>query len=214
MPLPMVHLAVAIQLGERYNQFPSPDFLLGSIAPDAIHMRPGNTYNDKHVTHLTSPADTPDHARVHDLLLQYTETPAFTAGYAAHLLTDRLWIQTTFVTFRASLPPDVDDAARRTLYYQETDQIDCNLHRDMSWRPTVWAALAQATAPDFPPWLTNSEIHLWRERTMNWFDDPGHNPHISPQYVTDALVANFIQQAAEYVANQFLTWQITLQKMI
>ena len=40
MPLPMVHLSVAVSLCEKDGRFPSPDFLLGSIAPDAIHMRP------------------------------------------------------------------------------------------------------------------------------------------------------------------------------
>lgn len=49
MPWPMVHFSIAEQL---WNQNPSPEFLLGSIAPDAIHMREGSTRQDKGRTHL------------------------------------------------------------------------------------------------------------------------------------------------------------------
>ncbi len=68
MPLPMVHLAVAVQLAARHDQFPSPAFLLGSLSPDAIHMRPDSVGDDKEKTHLTNPPDTADHAAVHRLV--------------------------------------------------------------------------------------------------------------------------------------------------
>ena len=40
MPLPMVHCAIAMGLAAREQRLPSGAFLLGSIAPDAIHTRP------------------------------------------------------------------------------------------------------------------------------------------------------------------------------
>ena len=52
MPLPMVHLSVAVALSEKEGRFPSADFLLGSIAPDAIHMRPNSSRLDKEHVHL------------------------------------------------------------------------------------------------------------------------------------------------------------------
>ncbi len=63
MPLPMVHLAVAIQMHRLEQRIPSPDFLLGSIAPDAIHMRPDTGREDKQRVHLAEIPD-PDHERV------------------------------------------------------------------------------------------------------------------------------------------------------
>src|SRR5262245_21916082 len=128
MPLPMVHFAVAIGLGERTGSFPSPAFLLGSIAPDSIHMRPKAPPGSKDITHLTSPPDTPDHAQVWAMVRQHQGTPlsVFALGYAAHILTDRLWESTVIETFRQRIPPDTEDAARRSLYYRETDQVDYN----------------------------------------------------------------------------------------
>jgi hypothetical protein len=215
MPLPMVHLAVAVQLAEIAGQPPSPSFLLGSIAPDAIHMRPNirlGNQGDKEVTHLNHPVDTADHQRVRDMLIEYLDDTSslkqFAAGYAAHILVDRLWIKTIMGSFRASIPTEMDDAARRTLYYQETDQIDCNLYQHMPWREAVWRDLRQAAAPDFQPWLSAAEIEGWQVRTLNWYDDPTHEPHITPQYLTDDKVAAFILATAQHLETQFATWKL------
>lgn len=213
MPLPMVHFAVAVGLGERSGHFPSPAFLLGSIAPDSIHMRPQTERGDKAVTHLDSPADTPDHARLRELVAQYTGAPApyssFTTGYAAHILTDRFWIQTFVEPFRAAAPTTFDEAAGRKFYYQETDQADCNLYQQSPWRPEVWAHLTAADAPDYLPLLSSREIDLWRERTLRWFEDPAHNPGITARFATDERIADFIAHAIDYVAAQFDTWDVS-----
>ena len=52
MPLPMIHLAVAVGVHTLAGREPSAAFLLGSIAPDAIHMRDGADRSDKERTHL------------------------------------------------------------------------------------------------------------------------------------------------------------------
>jgi hypothetical protein len=132
----------------------------------------------------------------------------FAAGYAAHILVDRFWIKTIMPTFRAGIPTEMDDATRRTLYYQETDQIDCNLFQQMPWRESVWVDMRQATAPDFQPWLSATEIEGWQIRTLDWYDDPAHEPHITPQYLTNDKVTAFISAAAQHVATQFEKWKL------
>jgi hypothetical protein len=213
MPLPMVHFAVAVGLGERSGHFPSPAFLLGSIAPDSIHMRPEAVRGDKAVTHLDSPADTPDHARLRALVEQYKTAvdpyPSFTAGYAAHILTDRYWIETVIEPFRASAPQTFDGAEGRKFYYQETDQADYNLYQRSPWQPEVWSHLAAAEAPDYLPLLSNVEINLWRERTLRWFENPTHNPGITARFATDDRIDDFITRATDYVAEQFQIWEFS-----
>ncbi|SEO47758.1 hypothetical protein SAMN04487895_10822 [Paenibacillus sophorae] len=49
MPWPMVNFAISTNLS--FGD-PSPNFLLGSIAPDAIHMRGYISREEKGVTHL------------------------------------------------------------------------------------------------------------------------------------------------------------------
>lgn len=53
MPLPMAHLAVAVRIQNLVDRNSFPNFLLGSIAPDAIHMRPGSGPDDKQRGHLS-----------------------------------------------------------------------------------------------------------------------------------------------------------------
>ncbi len=47
MPLPMVHLGVAKHLTESLNISDKSSFYLGSIAPDAVHMRNNFQPQDK-----------------------------------------------------------------------------------------------------------------------------------------------------------------------
>lgn len=63
MPLPLVHLAIAAQLCRQHNKPLAPAFLLGSLAPDAIHLRLGSTRTDKQATHFFRPNQSIDEAR-------------------------------------------------------------------------------------------------------------------------------------------------------
>lgn len=167
MPLPMVHLWVAVQMGEARGIWPSPEFLLGSIAPDAVHMRPGYERVHKRRSHLQDPRDTEEHDRVRAFVQEHAVNSLsdggegdveardvagsgcarFAAGYAAHILTDRLWNKRVIVPFRernAHLSREDQNA----LYYRETDQLDFNLYRRSPWRERVWQALQLAVAPD------------------------------------------------------------------
>jgi hypothetical protein len=211
----MIHLAAAVQLGLHDECFVSPDFLLGSIAPDSIHMRPGSSRDDKELVHLVPLGErfAPDEA-IHDLVLSYQDQGAalahFALGYAAHILTDMLWMRQVVDTFNARIPPQIlaDRQQHRDLYYGETDQVDFNLYHQASWRPEIWRKLAEAAAPDFPPWLSSSEIDQWRSRTLRWFTDLKAEPGISPQYITDALAADFVGAAVADVKRNFAIWGI------
>ena len=124
----------------------------------------------------------------------------------AHILTDRLWVQTLLNSFDAKLASNTDPDVKRTLYYQETDQIDFNLYHTSSWRPQAWKLLEAAVTPDFRPLLNASEIDPWRQRTLNWFDILKNDPHITPIYITDPMVEQFIPEAVDKIADKFTQW--------
>ncbi len=205
MPLPMVHLAIAVGLYAQQQKPLSPEFVLGSLAPDAIHMREGWTRADKKVTHLGLPDDYPDWSRMQPILAAAKEsTPArigLTAGYIAHLLTDQYWIESVVIPTRELVPPHLSQEERRALYYQETDQVDFNFYHHAPWRRDVWNGLAKAVAMDFPPLLHAAEIDGWRQRTLRWFDDETKEPGKEPVYYTDALVADFVERATVVVGD-------------
>ncbi|MHB1357195.1 MAG: zinc dependent phospholipase C family protein [Anaerolineae bacterium] len=209
MPLPMVHLAVAVRICGLEGANPSPDFLLGSIAPDAIHMRPGTSRIDKLRVHLTETAD-PHNERLRELLAhaepQSMQTTGFAMGYITHILTDQQWTVTVGDSFRRSIPPDLSPQELSALYYQETDQVDIGLYRKVPWRLEVWSKLAAAQPKDFFTLLTADEIARWRDRTLAWYDDPAHDPRITPAHITGEDVNEFIVQAAERILATYRAW--------
>jgi hypothetical protein len=203
VPLPMVHLAVAVSLSEKDGGFPSPDFLLGNIAPDAIHMRLNMSQRDKERVHLMELGVTSQEL-VQLFRAQYgmdkTQKKGFVGGYLTHLLTDRLWWETVIAPFRKKLPPILQEPDIRRLYYRDTDQIDIDLYLQMPWRAKAWSSLGSSSAMDFPPFLTAGEITQWRDRTILWFDDPKHNPLAEPVYITRVDTQDFIEWASNVIA--------------
>ncbi len=211
MPLPMVHLAIAVRTHELIGSEPPPAFLLGSIAPDAIHMRPNTTRSDKQKTHLLSDVSGPQDQFINRLLDRYRargqEAIDFAEGYVAHILVDRAWTETVLDPFRRQLSAAIPHAELRSLYYQESDQMDFDLYHKMPWRPAVWGLLAQAQPIEFEPLLTADEIARWRDRTLNWFESLKHEPMIEPAYITTVLVQAFILETANTLAPDLREWK-------
>ena len=198
MPLPMVHLAVVVAMAERDATFPSPELLLGSLAPDAIHMRPGTDRHDKMRVHLREEAEGAE-PPVGRILLAHEQAPEplreLAKGYALHLLTDWLWLHDVVADLRTTLGP-VSLETLRTVYYQDLDPIDVWLYQTRPWQPRVWGALAAAQPFDLPDLLTAQEIDGWRHRTLGWYDEYLGGDLPEPRYVTHEAVERFVAQAA------------------
>ena len=211
MPLPMVHLAIGVQMHELNNNRLTSAFLLGSIAPDAIHMRPDASPDDKRRTHLSDTADSGEHQRIRELLTHHwaegSEAVGFVEGYTAHLLADRMWIQRVLRPFGARFPLSVPDEELQALYYREADWIDLDLYHRMPWRKEVWAQLAAAEPIDFQPLLTAKEVGEWRDRTVNWFEERKQESTEKPVFITSSAVEAFISEAAQAIVGYFAAWK-------
>jgi hypothetical protein len=205
----MVHLAAALRVCDALGREPSPEFLLGSLAPDAIHMRPGTGREDKSRVHLHRAIEAdglPAVRRLYDTLCgEQPDACDLALGYAVHLLTDVLWVEGVFMPFRAALMLPRDE--ERALYYRETDEVDRLLYVKSPWRPGVWRALAVARPADLPELLTAGEIDRWRNRTLSWFDAlPAAS--VPPRYLTCERIEGFICEAATAIAAQVAGWAI------
>ncbi len=67
----MVHLAIAVQLQKIHYREPNPACLLGSLAPDAIHMRPNTHRTHKRQTHFFDQSDNLEESLVKSVLRRY-----------------------------------------------------------------------------------------------------------------------------------------------
>jgi len=197
MPLPMIHLAVVMAMAENEPIYDEPQHLLGSLAPDAIHMRPGWTREDKVRIHLRryDGSLSPD---VGSLLSASATAPQgqrdLAEGYAIHLLTDWLWLNDVVAELRSALGPVSLDALR-AVYYADLDPLDAWLYQTKSWRPLVWNKLETAEALDLPGLVTAEEIDGWRRRTLAWFDDRAGESIADGRHITRARVEGFVARA-------------------
>jgi hypothetical protein len=209
MPLPMVHLFIAETMFKQRDLPLNADFLLGSIAPDAIHMRDNWTRDDKRRTHFNLAEDTELEQLFENKLRPFFEpfcsddaATCQSKGYIAHVLTDFLWNQSVYGSFRRLVEQEKIEN-ERALYYTETDQIDFNFFHNEPWRLHTWQLLTQSSAVDIPELLTASEIDKWKVRTINWFKESSNEPCIKPIYITEEAVRAFIHDSAVQLLNLF-----------
>ena len=218
MPLPMVHLCVAKNIVD--TGFPVNDlsqFYLGTISPDAIHMRQDADRLAKNITHLL-PAEK---GKIHswedrnedyyfEFMRDFTNTNQakastdFLMGYAIHILTDMLWTKRVFSEFTDKFNMSgVSAEDRQKVYYHDTDIVDYQLYNESGWRPDVWQSLQGVAYSDFLNLLSAQEIKLWNERTLNFYDVPENQYKFSgvPIFITRPDIENFISSCAETILN-------------
>ncbi|WP_028552432.1 zinc dependent phospholipase C family protein [Paenibacillus sp. UNC451MF] len=211
MPLPMIHFQVAV------NYFGKEDlpaaFVLGSIAPDAIHMRKNASREDKKRSHLdieSEPNKLEFAQRIYAHYLNKStdeEWKWFVRGYFAHLLTDYLWLQHVYYRFKEKAENDGLEADQiRKAYYQDTDTIDFSYYKNKQWTSEVWNKLIQSKSFSLEPYVSLDEVHYWRYRTVHWFDLLAKEPGGTPQYITEAMTEEFCAHAANSVKEIITGW--------
>ncbi|WP_079912369.1 hypothetical protein [Paenibacillus sp. 32352] len=215
MPLPMIHFQVAVHF---FRNEDIPDsFILGSIAPDAIHMRKNASREDKKRTHFDAESDTSKRELVQREYSHYISMNAdeewkwFVRGYFAHVLTDYFWVQQVYSSFKEkALADGLEPESMRRAYYRDTDQIDFNYYRNKPWTGEVWSQLIQSKAFALEPYVTFDEVNYWRYRTVHWFDLLAKEPGETPRYITEPMTEEFSQAVAERVKQVLTDWDPTL----
>ncbi len=187
MALPMVHLVAARMWAQDKPEYINcPEYYLGAISPDAIHIRDGNDKSHKDEIHLNNWRVPNPH-----MVAEYwmaNRTP-FDAGYGLHVLIDGQWA----VSFRRDFPemllpngkPDPD------IYYNDTCRVDFELFDQHMNDGFFENMLRRAISPADHPLLTAYEIGAWRDETFKFYDRPC--PKNNPiRFITREYVDQFI----------------------
>lgn len=199
MPLPMVHLSVAVLAEKELGIMNRSAYYLGSIAPDGIHMQEHWTGEDKKRSHL-GVRGTDDPSGVMEFLTGgVLDTDRdYCIGYALHCLTDLYWNMQVIKEFDSRYgenPSSVLPA--KEAYYSDTDQIDIHLYRTMPERDEVWELLQKAQGTDLPGILSAKAVALWNERTLCWYNQE-RVFSIPITYITLQTVTDFLPKASRY----------------
>ncbi|PZE21548.1 hypothetical protein [Paenibacillus xerothermodurans] len=188
MPWPMVHFEIARRL---YGD-PSPEFLLGSLAPDSIHVRT-NDRAEKNKSHLMQPNG--DFATNNDLKAFLTIQRKYDAlyldfihGYVAHIYADRAWTYTVYREFEKQ-------STDKNVYNIDVSKIEFLLSRSTVWFEEVIQKLHRATCYDVGG-LTRQEILTYKDEKIDYLSNPLNEPMSIPGIITLDMVERFIDDVA------------------
>ena len=214
MPSPMVHLSIARNIAEMgFELGDLSQFYLGSISPDAIHMRPNYDRFAKRKTHLTPilqrrvDVDEIDFVKFLTRFIITNKNKAdidFLWGYSMHVLTDVYWIKHVGLKFAQEYIKDLyTKRSIQQAYYSDIDILDHILFNESIWKDNVWQHLQVAESSDFLDLLTAREINLWKERTLCWYDSSESRHKNQMKYIIKLDIEDFILICSKTIANDF-----------
>ncbi|MBW7453463.1 hypothetical protein ACFOLF_14115 [Paenibacillus sepulcri] len=210
MPWPMVHFALSTNISFAN---PSPNLLIGSIAPDAVHMRGNISREEKGITHLVRDNQLPAKELIMEKCLEYlsihseVEWKDYILGYFTHIYTDLRWTEAVYSGFENDYHGDKNEI--RKIYNNEVSQIEFNLLRSMDNVDNLFSRLTQAKAYTIEPFVTLLEVNQYRDNKLNWLQNNDNEPKIKPAYFHPETVKNFISQTSNELKDLFKVWGIT-----
>ena len=194
MALTMVHLLAADRWAEAHGQYAnSPEFYLGVISPDAIHVRDHDDKSHKDEIHLhnwRSP-------HTDEVAAYWRERRApFDVGYGVHVLTDCQWVPRYMARLPGLFLPNgklnVDQ------YYDDTFVTDFKLYRENPRLEEILQMIGRAEAPADHPLLTKAEFDAWRELMLEAYR--GECPRQAPVRFIDAdYVLAFVKDSTALI---------------
>lgn len=195
MPWPMVHFEIARRL---YGD-PSPEFLLGSLAPDSIHVRT-NDRVEKNKSHFMRPdGDFATNDDLKEFLNIQTKFDSlyldFILGYVAHIYADRAW---TFTVYREFEKQSTD----KNVYNIDVSKIEFMLSRSTEWFEELIQKLNKATCYDVGG-LTRQEILTYKDEKIDYLSDPLNEPMNVPGIISLDMVERFIDDVANELKLMF-----------
>jgi len=211
MAFPLTHLIVADLILKKLP-FEHSEFLLGSIAPDAVHYRAefhgaamANIGAAKKITHLC-PVSDERWGQVTDNIgweecvrefLRKNPNDAFLAGYAVHALTDIFNNTGIWNDFRTKYP---EEAAKgySSDYYKDMRTIDTQLYHQVYKSSGVDMKLNAAEARGIDGLVYAGEVAAIRESLVRQYDGVGDVINATYSFVSYDDVMGFIDGAAEY----------------
>lgn len=181
MSYPMVHLQIAYGLLERCRSVERRgDFLLGSVAPDAVHFRDPYEVSLKEKSHLWKFGPrwgvTLDHAGWRKAIFAFwegykkDESRDFVAGYCVHLLTDwendrRIWTPFRENMMQETEIREIDEIHRR--YAAEAYGIDQWLYQTSGDSKEIWRLLEQGQIYDIEGCILKEDLERQKRSILN-----------------------------------------------
>lgn len=218
MAFPLTHLIVAMNMIKSHNIEDEADFLLGSIAPDAVHYRKsfvGASMSEigqaKKISHLCpvsdekwgSVTDNEGWQSCVKMFLQEHEKTSFRVGYATHVLTDIFNNKTIWNDFRTNHPSEAIKGYK-SAYYDDLRHIDTLLNDNRAVIELICEKLAQAEAVGITGLVSSDEVEAIKQTMIYEY---GNVPQIgnydkfyATKFVSYDKMLIFVKEAVLYAS--------------
>jgi len=217
MAFPITHLLVADALLTRRPRADAAQFMLGALAPDAVHYREGfvgaamsNIGQAKKVTHLCPVNDEPwGSITLNEDWIQCVKgwmqnnAGLLSEGYAVHILTDIYNNLTLWERFRVMHPAQAAKGYASD-YYRDLQEIDLKLYLSHVQGTRIEQLLENAKPCDMPGLVSAGELGAIRDNIL-YENYKGRNLTAGYEYgfVTYNETLDFISDATDAI----LSWQ-------
>ena len=194
MALTMVHLLVADRWAQGHPEFLScPEFFLGAVSPDAIHIRDKDDKSHKDEIHLHNwQSPHPD-----DVIRYWRDHSApFDIGYGVHVLTDGQWVPRYKTRLKGMLRPN--GLPNTDIYYNDTFVTDFSLYHANPRLEEILTLLETANAPADHPLLTFHEFSEWRKLIVKAYRGPCHK-NDPVRFIDEAYVLDFVDDSIDLI---------------
>ncbi|WP_339300093.1 hypothetical protein MKY92_08060 [Paenibacillus sp. FSL R5-0623] len=199
----MVHFAIASELISD----PSPELLLGNLAPDSIHVRT-NLRTEKAKNHLMPEAGrfaTDEELKgffESNKKLAYSDPKfmQYLCGYIAHIYTDRVW---TFDIYPAyEVQPN-----GRSVYTQDVTKLEFMILRNWN-RAHEWLSELNVGKAFGLGGLLESEVYQYRGKKLEFLTNPDNEPLGDLNILSMEAMEEFIHKTALALKELYTKWNV------
>lgn len=205
MAQPMMHMLIADKI---YTEKIIPihsygDFLLGSIAPDAVHVKENYSREIKDISHYRF--NSKSHINYFDTFVHEFHTPEnkdFVVGYLVHLLSDMMWYHSVRVPFKeAFIKAPTQNMSMNEAYYVDCEQIEQLMFGDEN-ASRIIEAMNKGKAYSLEKLIDAEDVDAWKEKIIFDYNNRKcslvHANYISEQHVREYIV-NCANECIEYL---------------
>ena len=211
----MIHMEIAYRLLEQIPQIENAaEFIMGSVAPDSVHMHPEYEVSMKIRSHMFEGcgkwSDTQDYQRwernISSIFRKYCDEKEqidyrdFVIGLCVHCLTDywndiKIWrkLQKEYI-------PPMKLEEFRDAYYPEAQGIDKWLYQNSKNTEVIRAMISSAKAFDVDGLVDKELVEKQRSHLLNVQYDVDIVDISKYQFLSADIIADFIEFAVEEIA--------------
>lgn len=210
MPFVMTHLQIAYKILNSTPQIKKPgEFMLGALAPDAVHFRDNYNSDMKKRSHLCVGNEkwgrlTNNHEWLENVLSflqenKQADNADFIYGYCSHILAD---IQNNIKIWTPFMIENIEalEKGLGNVYHQEASNIDYEQYISHPEQKAIWETLEKAVGYDISNVIGSSEINEMKNSVLHSrFMNREHADVASNKYVTISGMEEFVSMESRYI---------------